>query len=81
MQYKEWEQLDDLLSKEGFGGYYDLVECIKDPLRKLATDLGHSEEVINAISDINTIKKAINELYKLSEVEHPKLSTTGSERC
>ena len=31
MQYKEWEQLDDLLSKEGFGGYYDLVECIKDP--------------------------------------------------
>lgn len=73
MEYKDWEKLDELLSKEGFGGYYDLVECIKDPLGKLATDLGHSKEVVNAFSEINTIKKAINELYKLSEMEHPKL--------
>lgn len=25
---EEWNQLDDLLGKHGFGGYYDLVECL-----------------------------------------------------
>lgn len=25
----DWNQLDDLLGKHGFGGYYDLVECLK----------------------------------------------------
>jgi len=26
---RDWEELDRLLSKHGFGGYYDLVECLK----------------------------------------------------
>jgi hypothetical protein len=26
---EDWNQLDKLLSKVGFGGYYDLCECIK----------------------------------------------------
>ena len=25
---EEWDQLDTLLGKHGFGGYYDLVECL-----------------------------------------------------
>lgn len=25
----KWEQLDGLLGEHGFGGYYDLVECLK----------------------------------------------------
>lgn len=32
----DWDQLDTLLGKHGFGGYYDLVECLKMVL----TDLG-----------------------------------------
>lgn len=34
----EWGQLDDLLGKHGFGGYYDLVESLKS----VAGDLGIS---------------------------------------
>ncbi len=26
---EDWNTLDNLLSKMGFGGYYDLVKCIK----------------------------------------------------
>ena len=29
---EEWTLLDKLLSKLGFGGYYDLVECIKQAI-------------------------------------------------
>jgi len=29
LTYEEWEKLDDLLNKEGFGGYYDLLELLK----------------------------------------------------
>jgi hypothetical protein len=31
----EWNQLDMLLSKHGFSGYYDLVESIRYPLSML----------------------------------------------
>lgn len=34
----KWNQLDDLLGEHGFGGYYDLVECLKI----IAGDLGIS---------------------------------------
>lgn len=27
---EDWNKLDDLLGKHGFGGYYDLVETLKD---------------------------------------------------
>ena len=33
---KDWDELDRLLGLHGFGGYYDLVEC----LRMIAGDLG-----------------------------------------
>lgn len=38
LPYKEWEKLDELLGKHGFGGYYDLIECLKD----IAGQLGFS---------------------------------------
>ena len=31
----DWNKLDDLLSKHGFGGYYDLVECLKTVMRRI----------------------------------------------
>ena len=36
LSYHEWNQLDNLIGKHGFGGYYDLIECLKD----VATHLG-----------------------------------------
>jgi len=33
---EDWNLLDDLLGRHGFGGYYDLVECLK----MVAGDLG-----------------------------------------
>lgn len=32
---KDWNKLDELLSKHGFGGYYDLIECLKDIARRI----------------------------------------------
>ena len=31
----EWSRLDELLGKHGFGGYYDLVECLKTVLERV----------------------------------------------
>ena len=36
---EDWDKLDTLLGKHGFGGYYDMVECLKS----VAGDLGISE--------------------------------------
>jgi len=30
LSYPDWDKLDTLLGKHGFGGYYDLMECLKD---------------------------------------------------
>ena len=35
LSYQEWEQLDTLLSKHGFGGYYDMLECLKMIIKDL----------------------------------------------
>lgn len=29
MKKEEWKKLDELLEKEGFGGYYDVIETLK----------------------------------------------------
>ena len=34
----EWNQLDQLLGKHGFGGYYDLVDCLKMVVAKVGKD-------------------------------------------
>ena len=38
LSYEDWNTLDTLLSRHGFGGYYDLIECLKI----VAGDLGIS---------------------------------------
>lgn len=51
---EEWEKLDELLGKHGFGGYYDLVECLKGVLYKLQPELDQ-----NKIKDLPTVVQAL----------------------
>ena len=46
LPYKDWEKLDELLGKHGFGGYYDLIECLKD----IAGQLGFSNTGVDITS-------------------------------
>jgi len=49
---EEWNQLDNLLSKHGFGGYYDLLECLKMILCRVAKGKIKREE---EIKDLKTV--------------------------
>lgn len=51
---EEWEKLDELLGKHGFGGYYDLVECLKGVLSKIRPELDQ-----NQIRDLPTVVKTL----------------------
>jgi len=51
---EEWDKLDDLLGKHGFGGYYDLVQCLKGVLSKLRPELDQSQ-----IKDLPTVVQAL----------------------
>jgi len=72
MERKEWEELDRLLGLEGFGGYYDLVECLKDIARDWITDVKKDspnfKNIISKIDDIKTIKGAISFLYAFDRI-------------
>ena len=50
---EEWKQLDNLLSKHGFGGYYDLVECLKMVLSRF------TDKDVNFIRDLPTVVQAL----------------------
>lgn len=54
---EDWNQLDELLGKHGFGGYYDLVECLKMSLNSL----GFSNTGID-IDDIKTLPDVVSAL-------------------
>lgn len=60
MERKDWEELDRLLGLEGFGGYYDLIECLKDIARDWIADckdnLGHFENLEMAVQKLDGIK-------------------------
>jgi hypothetical protein len=49
---EDWTQLDLLLSKVGFGGYYDFVECLKIAITNLAPELSND---INKEPDIRVL--------------------------
>ena len=72
MERKDWEELDRLLGLEGFGGYYDLVECLKDVARNWVTDvkkdLHNFENIISKIDDIKTIKSAVSFLHAFDRI-------------
>ena len=67
MNREDWDELDRLLGLEGFGGYYDLVECLKDIARSWITDvkdeLTDFEKIIFKVDDIKTIKSAVDFLH------------------
>jgi len=73
MDRKDWDELDRLLGLEGFGGYYDLVECIKYSVGELAKDLGHHDGFADSLSEVKTVKRAVAALQALSLMKHPSL--------
>ena len=38
MNRDDWEDFDDLFMKEGYGGYYDFVECLRMYAEEWAID-------------------------------------------
>ena len=57
----DWNRLDELLGKVGFGGYYDLIEVLKDTARNLKPDLS---DKIRKEDDLHTL---VTLIYRLSE--------------
>ena len=49
---EDWDKLDDLLGKHGFGGYYDLVECLKMAIDDILKALGRNKEKLPEIKDL-----------------------------
>ena len=63
---EEWNQLDDLLGKHGYGGYYDLIEVLKMILGELGIgntgiDIGDPETKLS-------LPEATDLLYQWSRV-------------
>lgn len=44
MDREDWETFDDLFVLEGYGGYYDFVECLRMYARAWAEDIFPDEE-------------------------------------
>ena len=57
----DWNRLDELLGKIGFGGYYDLIEVLRDIVCNLKPDLSKK---IRKESDLHTL---VTLIYRLSE--------------
>jgi len=92
MNREDWNKLDDLLGKEGFGGYYDLVECLKDIARDWITDVkdditkyvqneASTEEnfrkIISKVDDVKTIKSAVSFLHAFGRIRNNKINQKG----
>ena len=56
---EDWEQLETLLSKHGFGGYYDLLECLKTTINQIDKQIDTNE-----IKDLPT---AVQTLMRISK--------------
>jgi len=66
MNRKDWTTLDILLQKEGFGGYYDLIESIKDNTKRITTN----PSITKQINRCKTIKQAIElQRYAITHME------------
>ncbi|GAI05074.1 unnamed protein product, partial [marine sediment metagenome] len=71
---EDWNKLDELLGKEGFdGGYYRLVDCLKDIAVYLISDLSVDDKTINVLkneaNDLNTIHKSVGFLQLLMTIK------------
>lgn len=56
MKHEDWEKLDELLGKEGFGGYYDFLELLKDYIRGWYKDKFGMDRIEELEQDIKYIK-------------------------
>ena len=68
---EDWNKLDDLLGKHGFGGYYDLIECLKMTL----VELGFGNTGIE-LDGCDAMKLNLPEVVKLLSIWAEKLSHT-----
>lgn len=62
---EDWKKLDELLSKIGFGGYYDFVECLKMILRDLLYENDKFYELVKKESDIHTLVSLILKIQRV----------------
>ena len=62
---EDWNKLDGLLSKVGFGGYYDLVECLKTILRNLTFEDVRFDVKLDKETDIHLLVSLILKIQKL----------------
>ena len=60
---EDWSKLDEILGRHGFGGYYDLVECLKTVIEKIGRDKLKSDWK-EKIRDLPTVVRL---LLKVSE--------------
>jgi hypothetical protein len=70
---EDWQQLDILLGKAGFGGYYDLIECLRMAALNL-TIIDDIKTVISTEKDLQKMTQLLimlskNSKYQLSEFE------------
>ena len=75
MDYNDWEKLDDLLNKEGYGGYYDLLELLKSYIRHWHEDKFGTENIEKLdviIQTIKTLHHATNMLTAIELTKTPK---------
>ena len=64
LAYKEWNKLDDLLGMHGWGGYYDLVECMKGDLSALgAAYCTKPGGMLDIAESVNTLPEAMDLLF------------------
>lgn len=76
LSYKEWSLLDDLLSKHGFGGYYDLLESIKDIAGGLGIGLTGLD--LQDVKDLTTAVMTLS-LWATKLRHHPEFQRIAKE--
>lgn len=62
---EDWSKLDELLGKHGFGGYYDLVECLKMALEKVVR-LKDPGFCADDVKDLPTVVTALGEAAEVA---------------
>ena len=71
---EEWEHLDSLLGKLGFGGYYDLMELLRQTASNLTERFLPSEEqpkMNEQIMNEKDLKTLVTLVNYLSRVVYP----------
>ncbi len=77
LQKQKWKELDALLSKTGFGGYYDLLECLKSAITNIIEYFPFKDpmkedfrEELRGEKDLETVVQLLNAITnRLSEFE------------